>query len=67
MPAGTEIMIAMEKPSAMITNNARIFLLEIFLTALVKTPNCISPFQAGKKKATKKERAKILSCHTDLY
>jgi len=38
MPAGIEIMIAIEKPKAMITNNALIFLLETFLTALVKTP-----------------------------
>jgi hypothetical protein len=38
MPAGTEIMIAKEKPNAMTTNKARIFLLEIFLTALVKIP-----------------------------
>jgi hypothetical protein len=38
MPAGIEIMIAIEKPKAMITKNALILLLEIFLTALVKTP-----------------------------
>jgi hypothetical protein len=38
MPAGIEIMIAIEKPKAMITKNALIFLLETFLTALVKTP-----------------------------
>jgi len=39
MPAGMEIMIAMQNPNAIITSNARIFRLEIFLTALVKTPN----------------------------
>jgi len=38
IPAGMEIMIAIEKPNAMITNNARTFLLETFLTALVKAP-----------------------------
>jgi hypothetical protein len=38
MPAGMEIMIAIENPKAMITNSARIFLLETFLTALVKAP-----------------------------
>jgi hypothetical protein len=38
MPAGMEIMIAIEKPKAMITKNALIFLLETFLTALVKAP-----------------------------
>jgi hypothetical protein len=31
-------MIAKEKPNAMTTKNALIFLLEIFLTALVKAP-----------------------------
>jgi hypothetical protein len=46
MPAGTEIMTAIEKPNAMITNNARIFLLEIFLVALVKMPNYTSPYEA---------------------
>jgi len=34
-----EIIIAMEKPKATITNNALILRLEIFLTALVMTPN----------------------------
>ena len=38
MPAGMEIMIAMEKPKAMITRIVLIFLLEMFLTALVKAP-----------------------------
>jgi hypothetical protein len=38
IPAGIEIMIAMEKPKAMITNSALIFLRETFLTALVKAP-----------------------------
>ena len=39
MPAGIEIIIAMQKPKAIITNNALTFRLEIFLTALVSTPN----------------------------
>jgi hypothetical protein len=38
MPAGIEIMIAIEKPKAMITKSVLIFLLETFLIALVKTP-----------------------------
>jgi hypothetical protein len=38
MPAGIETMIAKEKPKAMITNSALIFLLDKFLTALVKAP-----------------------------
>ena len=39
MPAGMDIIIAMQKPNAMITNKARTLRLEIFLTALVNTPN----------------------------
>jgi len=35
-------MIAIEKPKAMITNSARIFLLETFLTALVNAPTMIT-------------------------
>jgi hypothetical protein len=38
MPAGIEIIIAKEKPKAIITNSALILRLEMFLTALVKTP-----------------------------
>jgi hypothetical protein len=49
MPAGTEIKIAIEKPNAMITNNARIFLLEIFLMALVKTPKYYTFFEPVEK------------------
>jgi hypothetical protein len=37
-PAGIDTIIANEKLKATITNNALIFLLEIFLTALVKAP-----------------------------
>lgn len=37
-PAGMEIIIEREKPSAIMTSNERIFLLEIFLTALVTMP-----------------------------
>ena len=40
IPEGREIMIAREKPKAMITKNALIFLLDKFLTALVKAPMC---------------------------
>jgi hypothetical protein len=39
IPDGMEIIIAIEKPKAITTNKARIFLLETFLTALVKAPN----------------------------
>ena len=56
MPAGIEIMIAMEKPKAIITNSALIFRLEIFLTALVTTPKFFSPFKAFQKKRTTKKR-----------
>jgi hypothetical protein len=38
MPAGIDIIIAKEKLKATITNNALTFLLEMFLTALVKAP-----------------------------
>jgi len=37
-PAGIEIIIANENPSAIITSSALIFRLEMFLTALVNTP-----------------------------
>jgi hypothetical protein len=37
-PAGIDIIIAKEKLKATITNNALIFLLEMFLIALVKAP-----------------------------
>lgn len=40
-PAGIEIMIAIEKPKAMITSKARIFLRDMFLTALVTIPNAL--------------------------
>jgi hypothetical protein len=38
IPEGMETMIAMEKPKATITNSVLIFLLDMFLTALVKAP-----------------------------
>jgi hypothetical protein len=38
IPAGTDIIIANEKLKATITSNALIFLLEMFLTALVNAP-----------------------------
>jgi uncharacterized membrane protein len=50
MPAGTEIIIAMEKPKAIITNNALILRLEIFLTALVTMPNFIHLSKYSRKR-----------------
>jgi hypothetical protein len=50
MPEGTEIIIAIEKPKAITTNNARIFLLETFLTALVKAPKCHTFLESPKKR-----------------
>jgi hypothetical protein len=41
MPAGIEIIIAIEKLKAIITKKVLTFLLETFLTALVKTPNLL--------------------------
>jgi fumarate reductase subunit C len=41
-PAGIDIIIANEKLKATITNNALIFLLEMFLIALVKAPKLIT-------------------------
>jgi len=41
MPAGIEIIIAIEKLKAIITKNVLIFLLETFLTALVKAPKLL--------------------------
>jgi hypothetical protein len=37
-PAGIEIRMAIEKAKAIITSDARIFRLEIFLSALFNTP-----------------------------
>ena len=54
MPAGIEIIIAMQKPKAMITNKARTLRLEIFLTALVNTPNQFTFQNIPKKRTTKK-------------
>jgi hypothetical protein len=42
MPAGREIIIAREKPNAMTTNNALIFLLDKFLPALVMAPKSVT-------------------------
>ena len=42
IPEGTEIMIAREKPKAMMTKNALIFLLDKFLTALVRAPKLLT-------------------------
>jgi hypothetical protein len=38
MPAGMEIIMAIEKLKATITNAVLVFLLDMFLTALVKAP-----------------------------
>jgi hypothetical protein len=42
MPAGREIIMAREKPSAMTTKNALIFLLDKFLPALVRAPKSVT-------------------------
>jgi hypothetical protein len=44
MPAGMEIMIAMEKPKATITSAVLILRLDMFLIALVKAPKVFHPF-----------------------
>ena len=49
MPAGMDIIIAMQNPNAIITNSALTLRLEIFLTALVNTP-IYSPFQSIPEK-----------------
>jgi hypothetical protein len=53
-PAGIDIIMAREKLKATITNIALIFLLEMFLTALVKAPNCFTstnmPFLIHEKR-----------------
>ena len=56
MPAGMETMIAMQNPNAIITNNALILRLEIFLIALVKTPNYLTLQRSTQKKVTSKKR-----------
>jgi len=55
MPAGMEIIIAMQNPNAITTNNALTLRLEMFLTALVKTPNCFT-FQSFQKKIGQPKR-----------
>jgi hypothetical protein len=64
IPAGTETMIAMEKLKAMITSNALIFLLEMFLTALVKAPK---PFTIQTSSEFDPERCTLLNCFSELY
>jgi hypothetical protein len=49
-----ETIIAMQNPKAIITNNALIFRLEMFLTALVITPNWLTFQSIPEKKTTKK-------------
>jgi len=50
MPAGIEIIIAMEKPKAIITNSALILRLEIFLIALVNMPNFVHLSKYSRKR-----------------
>lgn len=45
IPAGTEIMMAREKPNAITTSNARILRLEMFLKARLKTPKSAPSFK----------------------
>jgi hypothetical protein len=54
-PAGMDIMIAMEKPKAIITSRALIFLLEIFRTARLINPKIVFTSIFVGLKATKKE------------
>jgi len=54
MPAGMDIIIAMQKPNAIITNKARTLRLEIFLTALVNIANQFTFQNIHKKRTTKK-------------
>jgi p-aminobenzoyl-glutamate transporter AbgT len=53
-----ETIIAMQNPKAIITSNALILRLEIFLTALVVTPNLLT-FQFSRKKTAKKRELKV--------
>jgi hypothetical protein len=53
-PAGIEIIIAIEKPSAIITSNARIFRLEIFRIALLIIPTYSTYIKVNNKFTTKK-------------
>src|SRR4030042_1024552 len=58
IPAGMEIIIAMEKPKAIITNKALILRLEIFLTALVTMPNFIHLSKHSRKRQPKRENGR---------
>jgi hypothetical protein len=51
-----EIIIAMQNPNAIITKKALTLRLEIFLTALVKTPNQFTFQSFPEKKDTQKGR-----------
>jgi hypothetical protein len=51
-----EIIIAMENPKAIITNNALILRLEMFLTALVTVPNFSTVQGIPEKEDNQKER-----------
>lgn len=54
IPAGIEIIIAMEKPKAIMTNKARILRLEIFLTALVTMPSFVHLSKLSRKRGQPK-------------
>jgi hypothetical protein len=56
IPAGIEIIMAIEKPKAIITNNDLIFLLEMFLTALVTIPKLFTFQRISEKEDNQKER-----------
>ena len=49
IPAGMEIIIAMEKPKAMTTSMALILRLEMFLTALVTIPSFVHLSECSRK------------------
>ena len=67
IPAGMEIIIAMEKPKAIITNNALILRLEIFLTALVTIPNLVHLSKySGKRTTKKRERREGFGCLSQM-
>jgi hypothetical protein len=64
MPGGMAISIAIEKPRAITTSNVLIFRLEMFLTALVMTPNYLT-FQSIRKNDNQKGRTRRGECVFD--
>jgi hypothetical protein len=67
MPGGREIMIASEKPKAMTTKNALIFLLEMFLIALVNAPkrSTLANLQYLIQKKGDDKQSILASFHSD--